>query len=261
MENSKVLVASPTYKGMKYCHERFLESLKNLDYENYDILLMDNSKTDEFYEELKKDNEIIVLKDETSEEKNILRLVSSRNKILEYALENNYDYVLMMDADVIAPKNILKDLLKHKKDIVSGLYYNYFNINREMKIRPVCWRSLTPEEFEEIKKQVNFPPVVKTHEDIRRHLTNEEIKKGECLEVKIPSAGCMLISKKVFEKIRYGLLDIPGLNSSTDDIYFCEKSKEQGFELYCDPTIVCDHLIGGKYEKDSEGNLIYKDLA
>ena len=36
--------------------------------------------------------------------------------------------MLMMDPDVIAPKNIIKELLKDNKDIISGLYYNYFKI-------------------------------------------------------------------------------------------------------------------------------------
>lgn len=255
MNNPKVLIGSPIYDKMEYCVKEFLESLKNLDYDNFDILIVDNSHTDDFFKKLRAEEGIITIKDNTTEVKNKLRLVSSRNKILNYALKYNYDYVLMMDSDVIAPPNLLKNLISHNKDIVSGLYYNHFLINGIQKLRPVAWCHITPREFEEISKQVKFPSIVKSHKDIRRHITPEEIKKGELIKVKLPSAGCMLIKRKVFEKIKYGILDLPSNIRTADDIYFMEKAEEAGFESYCDPKLKCEHLFMGKMYKDWEGNL------
>ena len=120
-QNPKVLVASPTYRGMKYCHNEFFQRIKELDYDHYDILIIDNSEDDEYFNKLKKEDKIILIKDYTNEKNKILRLVSSRNKMIEYALDNNYDYILMMDSDVIPPKNIIKELINCNKDIVSVL--------------------------------------------------------------------------------------------------------------------------------------------
>ena len=62
----------------------------------------------------------------------------------------------------------------------------------------------------------------------------------------------MLLSKKVFERIKYGLLDIPKNLSTGDDIYFFEKAQEAGFDIYCHTGIKCKHLIQGKFEKGDE---------
>ncbi len=251
----KILVGAPIYDAMEYCVNDFLDRIKTLDYNNYDILIVDNSRKDDFFHKLKKIEGITLVKDYTSEEKNKLRLISSRNKIIDYALENNYEYILMMDSDVVPQNNIIKELLSNSKDIISGLYYNYFTIDGQQKYRPVAWCCISPEEFKEICKQGGLPPIVKSHEDIRRHLTLDEANSEKIIKVKIPSAGCMLIKRNVFEKIRYGLLDIPGINSTGDDIYFCTKAREAGFELYCNTKIKCEHLLMGKFYKDKEGNL------
>jgi len=47
------------------------------------------------------------------------------------------------------------------------------------------------------------------------------------------------------------LLDVSGYNTS-DDIFFCRKAREAGFKLYCDPSIKCEHLINGKFEKKGD---------
>ena len=91
MANPKVLIASPVYEGMDYCLYNFIDNLKNFSYSNYKILIVDNSKSKKFFRKIKEIPKIKVLYDETSEEKNILRLISSRNKIIDYALENDFD--------------------------------------------------------------------------------------------------------------------------------------------------------------------------
>jgi DNA-binding response OmpR family regulator len=63
------------------------------------------------------------------------------------------------------------------------IVFNYFNSRQGLKILSVAWRAITPEEFEIIKKQVRFPQSVKSHEDLQRHLTQEEIDSNSLLEV------------------------------------------------------------------------------
>ena len=85
MEFPKILVASPTYEGMGYCDQQFINSLKSLDYPDYDILLVDNSEDNEYFDKLNKIQGIKVLRDESDERNKMLRLVNSRNKIIDYA--------------------------------------------------------------------------------------------------------------------------------------------------------------------------------
>ena len=47
---------------------------------------------------------------------------SSRNKIVKKFLLRGYDYLLMLDDDVVPPVNVL-DLATYDKDIIGGLYF------------------------------------------------------------------------------------------------------------------------------------------
>jgi GT2 family glycosyltransferase len=256
LENPRILVATPTHSVMKYCFRRFIDSLKNLDYLSYDILMVDNSKENDFFEEMKEEG-ITVIKYDSDEQVNLKRLVASRNLILDFAKENGYDSVLMMDADVIPPNNIIQELLKQDKDIISGLYENIFVVNEENKRLPVAWLPLTEEEFLEIKKNYSLPDVVKTRFDIRRYMTPEEANSNRVIEVLYPSAGCMLISKAVFSVCQYGLLEMPNGIQTSDDVYFMEEARKKGFKIYVDTSVKCEHLFEGKFEKDEEGNLLH----
>jgi len=245
---SKVLVAAPIFDGMSYCIDRFIDRIKSFDYDSYDILLVDNSESDLFSEEIRKRYGVDVVH-LPMDVPNMEKIIRSRNNILDYAVDESYDYVLMMDCDVIPPVDIVGKLLSHKKDIVSGLYFGPFGPSGKQKTEPVAWKSARDEELKKVKSK--FPEFVKSGVNLRRHLTEEEIESGELQEVIIPSAGCMLMSGDVFKKVRYGLLDVSGYPTS-DDIFFCKKAREVGFKLYCDPTIKCEHLIEGKFKKDGD---------
>ncbi len=255
----KVLVASPIFYRMKYCLEEFLSNLRKLTYKNYDILIIDNSKGPEgekFFNELKQEKGIILLKDDSKDDKNINRLVSSRNNIIDYALKNSYDHILMLDSDVIPPLDIIEKLLGTGKDVVSGIYYNYFNVGKELRPMPVAWMFLTEEEFDIIKKQ-GVPDMVKSRSDLRRHMTNEEAFSGQTFEVMYPSGGCMLIGRKVFSLQKYGLKDVDSKYVSGEDIYFVDEARKKGFPSFVNTSVRCNHLVMQKFEKDKEGNLLH----
>jgi len=243
--------------GMRYCIDEFLDAVRMLSYSNYDVLLVDNPRLEDFYRELRKREGVEVIWDQTKEELPVKRLVSSRNKILEYAVENGYDYVFMLDSDVIPPKNIIEELLQWKKDIISGLYYNYFKSSGQIKLLPVAWMEVTAREFVRMQEQVKFPTTIQSHRDLQRHMTQEEAESDNVYEVLYPSAGCMLLSKSVFSKIRYGVPKAPDGVVGTDDIYFIKKAREAGFSVFCYTKMKCEHLIKGKHKKDEDGRLLH----
>lgn len=254
--DKKVLVGAPVYDGMEYCLNQFIESIKNFSYKNYEILLVDNSDGDELFNKLKSQG-INIIKDKNPEEIKVRRVVSSRNIILSYALENNFDYVLMMDSDVIAPNNIIEELLSCNKDIVSGLYSAYFTVNGKTKLLPGAWALLTEDEFKEVKENYNLPEHIKSRFDMPRHITKEEADSNSLMEVFMPSAGCMLISRKVFEKVKYDSIEEDGKIKKADDLVFIDEARKAGFEAFCYTKIKCEHLLKGKYSLDKEGNLVH----
>jgi GT2 family glycosyltransferase len=245
----KILVASPTYDGMEYCFNEFIDCLKKIDRPDFKILIVDNSRSKGFFRKANKIRGIKVIYDDTKEEKNMARLASSRNKILDYAAEKNFDYLLMTDSDVMVPENALTKLLAHNKDVVSGLYFNIFKSDGKPKVLPVCYKEVEEIVFEKMKAENMLPSFVKSRVDLRRNITNEEMENG-LLEVLIPSGGCLLLSRKAFiSGARYSILgpdESYGFESS-DDIYFFKELKKRGFELHCDPKLICGHNLSGKY--------------
>lgn len=257
---TKILVASPTFSGMAYCDDVFLDRIQHLAYDPYDLLLVDNSRTKEYYAKLSQLPKAIVLYDDTQEELSINRLISSRNLILTYAIKHNYSHILMIDSDVIPPKNILSELLACNKDLVSGLCYNYFNIGGKLKFLPVAWKYFTPEEFTEYKKITQHQDITIT--DVKRHLTQEEVDSNELHEVAIPTAGCMLISRNVFTKVRYARLKKDGKEVGTgEDIHFLNEAKQLGFVPYCNTKIKCLHITEGKYVQDEQGRIVHSSFV
>jgi hypothetical protein len=117
------------------------------------IVLFDNSRNQDFFNRLKEDKEIKIIKDPSNEKENLKRLINCRNKILEYGLKNKFDYILMMDCDVIVPTNIISELMKPNKDIISGLYINYFIYDEKTVKLPAAWRLLNDKEFDMLKNK------------------------------------------------------------------------------------------------------------
>lgn len=143
-----------------------------------------------------------------------------RNKIAEVAVKDKFDYVLMLDSDMIYPHDIIQRLLDHKKDIVGGLYF----LRRVTGTEPSIWN----------KSKVNDK--------------YESIKRGRgLLEVDFVATGGILIKTEVFKKIGWPFFKIKYFDGrfKTEDVYFCEKAKAAGYKLYADTDLVYRHLVKG----------------
>ena len=121
MEQPKVLVGCPTSHHKDYCLDRYVKSVNTLSYPNYDVLIVDNSETDEYYNKIKEKG-LPVLRLEKYYEHARTRLTKSRNIIREKLLEGDYEYFLSLEQDVIPPRDIIETLLKSKKKVICGVY-------------------------------------------------------------------------------------------------------------------------------------------
>ena len=50
---TRVLVGCPTYEGYKYCLKDYINGVKSLTYPDYDVLIADNSKGNDYAHEIK----------------------------------------------------------------------------------------------------------------------------------------------------------------------------------------------------------------
>ena len=111
--NKRILVFSATYNEIENISELINGIQKNLP--NSSILIIDDNspdKTQEVINELKKKNESLFL---IKREKK-LGLDTAHRAAFKYAIENNFDYLITMDADLSHDPTELPELIKNFKD-------------------------------------------------------------------------------------------------------------------------------------------------
>ena len=230
MNFPKVLVGVITASPYEYCLREFLDSVKSFIYDNFDLVVVDNSEDNSYYDKLKSLS-LNVIKDEHIKDIRD-RLVHSRNILRDYALKNNYDYLLSLEQDIIAPKDTINRLVRHNKDIVTAVYFklvekSYFEKNKLIKKT----KELYPVLFQ-------FAP--KEMKDKMRFVLPLEVRGDKFFKVRASGLGCILISRKVLEKIKFRT--VKG-NTSYDDLWFCDDAIKHRFDIYVDTSVKCKHLF------------------
>jgi GT2 family glycosyltransferase len=155
-----------------------------------------------------------------------------RNKIVKYAIDNEFDGILFIDSDMTLPKNTLKRLIYENKDIVSGLY---------------------------IRKKVNDEKIIELflkneniHVDgkVIRNIQPKDFEGNKTFEVDACGFGCVLIKTSVFLRIGYPYFKYQfnenHLLNLSEDIDFCIKAKYRGFKIYAATDLLLGHI--GKKE-------------
>ncbi|MEK6856860.1 MAG: hypothetical protein AABX49_02485 [Nanoarchaeota archaeon] len=215
----KILVGCPTSDYHEYALGEYVEAIKSFTYPDYDLQLVDNSKDNLYLNKLKSLN-LATIKGPWHEEARE-RIVASRNILRQKVLDENYDYFLSLEQDVIPPKNVIEKLLEHKKRVVTGIYFNYINAKEGIELAPVVWSKVNMEKEE------------------RFFLRPNQLNKG-LLKIAVSGLGCILIHRSVLEKIKFRY---DKKYPSFDDIFFGLDCKDNNFGVYADTNIVCKHLI------------------
>ncbi len=242
MNLPKILIACPIIDRNRYCIDKYIECLKSLTYPNKEFLLVDNSATEEFYNELKAKG-INVIRGKHFD-KAVPALVYNRNIIRSYFLARDFDYLFSLDSDVMCQPDAIEKLLAHKKELVTGVYYSATIEQGKITAKPMLFVKITDEEFSKIMQveQYKQMPQIKK-EDLFRQLTKQEIQEPKLLEVDIAGLGAVLIKREVLEKTAF---TFDADKKATDDFFFFEQTAKQGYKLYCDTTVKCTHLHGGR---------------
>jgi|SRR3989338_609345 len=217
MRNPKVFIILVNWNGIDDTEE-CLESIKPVNYRNYEVVLVDNGSKDNQAEVIKqKYPSIHVLKNKTN-----TGFVVANNQGIEFARENNADYYLLLNNDTVVDPDFLNILIdyaekNHDTGILSPkiLYYKSNKIwSMGGKISYLTGISIM------IGKGKNSS------------LFNKVISPDFL-------TGCaMLIKKEVIEKI--GLLD-PIYFAYYEDVDYCYRAREKGFRLKTIPKSEVAH--------------------
>lgn len=139
----------------------------------------------------------------------------ARRNLVDIFLKSDFDYIWWVDSDMKFPIDAPLKLLARNKDIVGC------NYRRRRFPNP------------------NFTGMMGTTGKFTEFQTTDNSPAMESIDV-LPH-GMVLVKREVYEKLpqpHYIQDYVPSLNLEIgEDIYFCQKAKQHGYEVWCDQEL------------------------
>ncbi|MBM3199757.1 hypothetical protein FJZ53_02380 [Candidatus Woesearchaeota archaeon] len=219
MSTPKILVGCPTSFHKEYCLDKYAEGIKALTYKNFDVLLVDNSKDNTYFEKIKKTG-LPVIKGPWFEGA-MDRIITSRNILRQKALDKGYDYFFSLEQDVVTPPDVLERMIKHKKKIVTGVYFAHNTMpDGSAPLIPLVYKMVD-------EKTLAMAPI-----------NEEEFNSNKLIEVVSAGLGCVLIHRDILKEVTFRYE-----NKVFDDRFFFIDCYRKGFKVFCDTSVKCKHFI------------------
>lgn len=163
---------------------------------------------------------------------------TARNRIAQMALDKKTDYVLMVDNDVVIPKDALQNLLEDAKDVCLGFYAHRDADNIYRGRTCVC-------------KLQNDNGALYFNYPLESEYTAEELaelkNKGQYkIRIHGGGMGCAFIRTDVFNRIKYPWYDWVNYKDKgmlSEDLYFCEQCKAKSILIHTDTRVNCGHML------------------
>ncbi|WPC44830.1 glycosyltransferase [Clostridium sp. JS66] len=252
----RVLIGS-TVRQKKLILKEFLQSLSELNIQNYNVDFMffddnENAESSQLLSNFKIENcktQILkgekkgryVCNDDTHhwKEELIWKVAAYKDKIIDYAKMNNYDYLFLVDSDLVLHPETLEKLLLGDKDIISEIFWTKWDVKDVNK--PQVWVS------------GNYNLYYKSENEI---LTEKEIYSRtngfiKCMRTpgvfEVGGLGaCTLINKKALSMgVCYKKLD--DITYKGEDRHFCIRALRMGLKLYVETSIPAYHIYRETY--------------
>jgi len=159
----------------------------------------------------------------------------NREESVQRAFEMGADYILFIDADMIFPTDALTKLLNLDKDIAS-VTYNYRRLPQTSIVTLDEKYDADYQDVDDTKTKDGQIPLSAIKNPFR---------------VKACGGGFLLIKMDVFNKIKRPWFFFEPETETTqpvgEDVWFCDRARELGYEIWIDPSIEMGHV----------GNIIY----
>lgn len=170
---------------------------------------------------------------------NIRRISVFKNSIIEYCTENNYDYLYLIDSDIVVDKRSLLHLISRNVDIVSNVFYTQWIPNGPL--RPQCfWIPSLHSKYESFTAGPSHEKISQIEMDFYAKIRVPGIYKVDGL------GACTLIKN---ESLKRGVSfkSIPNLSVYGEDRDFCIRAGALGIDLYLDTVYPAYHIYREEY--------------
>ena len=196
-----------------------IESVQKTTYANLEIILVDNGSTDETVSIIRAKFPNVHL----IENGENLWVPAGYNVGFKYALENQADYILLLNNDTTIPENMVESLLLHaENDPHVGIV-----------MPKVAYYDNPDDTWASGARYRKFPPAV------IMQTGNDRVQEQAGFLEYAPSCG-LLITRDAFTKA--GLFD-PGYLFLNDDWDFCERVRTHGLKIKYAPEIKMLHKV------------------
>lgn len=163
----------------------------------------------------------------------------SRNLISLTAIENNYDRVMWFDSDMMFMPDTMKRLHADMDayincEMVTGLY-----VKRHSPVKPVIYERLDE-------------PTTDKNGILSKNIVEfDNYPRNDFFTVKGCGFGCVMTSTKLLREVwnRFGPAFTP-YPWAGEDISFCHRVNQLGYNIYCDSRITCGHIGTAIYTED-----------
>ena len=255
----KVLIASPIRQNPEILR-CFLKSLKRLNREGlsfYYYFINDNQdkKSTLLLKDFQKEMQEVIIKDIDSEEeylKNqmthywneslVWKVAQFKDSMIEHAKEHEFDYIFLVDSDLVLQKETIQHLVAQKKDIISEVFWTRWQ--PEAMEQPQVWLT---DEYTQFEKKPG-EELTDSEETKRYHDFINQLRHPGVYEVGGLGA-CTLISRNALEK-GVSFKKIPNLTFWGEDRHFCIRAGALGLSLWADTHYPPYHLYR---QSDLEG--------
>ena len=148
----------------------------------------------------------------------------ARNELVHYALSNDADFILFLDADNLFTDTVIDRLFKvmveEKADLVTSIYF---------------------------QKGKPYNPLLREYK-YGGYFTIENPPLGKIIKVDGCGLGCCLIKTEVFKKLKYPWFKFSYEEWAgkeiqlSEDLYFCREMMRAGMKMVCDTGMISSHM-------------------
>ena len=149
-------------------------------------------------------------------------VAAARRRMAREALDGGFDFLMMVDSDMVVPPDALENLRSVDANVAMG------------------WAVRGSSD-------VGLTSVVRkgTHGYGASYYASEVASMGGPFEVKGNGLCCALVRTGVFPRIAkpwFEFHDDADGNSMGEDYWFCQRCRDAGIKLYVDPRVGCGHV-------------------
>ena len=164
----------------------------------------------------------------------IWKVASFKERMIDRAREGRYDYLFLIDSDIVLHPDTIDQLIAARKDIVSNVFWTSWK--PEWPPEPQVWICDFATQWSLVEGERIYPE----ERDKRRGLFFEQLKVPGTYEVGGLGA-CTLVSREALSR-GVSFKQMKNLSFFGEDRHFCVRAVALGLSLYVDTHLPACHI-------------------